>query len=77
MTEITIRPRPGRLVPLPVGGTALDGLAIPPGTRLPEEGAHVELGSYIRRRLDDEDAEMFDPEAPEASPEAQTTGDAR
>lgn len=60
MTDLRIRLVPGCRVPLPAGGATLDGLAIPPGSLLTEEGAVVARSNYVQRRLDDGDVELIE-----------------
>ncbi len=56
MDMIAIKPAEGRRLVLPDGGQALDGLGIAPGADLPNDGAFVSPGVWLRKRLDEGDA---------------------
>ena len=56
MDKIAIKPAAGCRLVLPDGGETLDGLGIAPGTDLPDEGALVAPGVWLRKRLDEGDA---------------------
>ena len=58
MEPIAIRPCKDRRVILHHGGQTLDGLAIAPGSDCPAQGALVDPGIWVRRRLDDGDLEL-------------------
>ena len=56
MDTIAIKAADGCRLVLPEGGQTLDGIGIAPGTDLPDEGAFVTPGIWLRKRLDEGDA---------------------
>ena len=63
MDPVAIKPAKGKRLVLPYGGTTLDGLGIAPGADLPDEGAYVERGIWVSKRLDEGDAVPVTPKA--------------